>query len=426
MAMQDACPEEKATAHMTVSKQQNLSASRLFFLDNIRSVAIIFVVLFHATLSYSGGANPWWYVQDPGVIPHLMIFLIFFSVFLIPILFFISGLLASPSYDRHGPSSFLKSKFQRLALPLLICTFLFSPVMPYIRQVLRALDSGSEMTGFWEFWLQYLQSGSRLYAGSVIQSTQLVVTQYWFLMVLFFFFAAFALYREGKKKFRPGRTNHRPAGTPSRAAIYIALAATGLITGVVYFLACNLINTTVWVTLGDLFQLQPARMPIYAAVFILGILIHRKGWLDPLLHAGHPVAWLAVSSLMTFVYLILVGRLPTAPGLLFITCLFRIFLVLSVLIFSISFFHRFLNRSTLLWRELSANSYNMYLIHLVPLVVFQLLFLRFSMPPLLKFGIISALTLLLSYGISRFLVRKSGYATVLALVLLFLAMCFFF
>ena len=101
------------------TKQQSPSTSRQFFLDNIRSLAIVFVVLFHASLSYSGGC-PWWYVLDSKRIPHLMNFIIFFSVTLMPILFFISGLLATSSYERHGPSSFLKSKFQRLAVPLLI------------------------------------------------------------------------------------------------------------------------------------------------------------------------------------------------------------------------------------------------------------------------------------------------------------------
>jgi len=410
---------------MTVSNQQNPSASRLFFLDNIRSLAIVFVVLFHASLS-SGGACPWWYVQDPEPIPYLMIFLIFFSVILIPILFFISGLLAPPSYERHGPSSFLKSKFRRLVIPLLICTFLFSPILPYIRQSLRALDGGTGVTGFWEFWLQYLKSGSRLYAGAALQSTELVVTQYWFLMLLFLFFAAYTLYRIGEGKLKRGRENPQPAGKPNRAAIYIALAAISLMTGTVYFLACNLISGTVWVTLGDLFQLQPARVPIYGACFILGILVQRKGWLNPLLHAGHPVVWFAVSSLVTFAFLIVVQLVRTAPELLFLLCMLRIFIVFSVLMLSLSFFHRFLNRSTPLWRELSSNSYNIYLIHLVPQVVFQFLILRYTMPSLLKFGIVSVLTLFFSYCASRFLVRKSGYATITALVLIFLAMCLFF
>jgi peptidoglycan/LPS O-acetylase OafA/YrhL len=138
------------------------------------------------------------------------------------------------------------------------------------------------------------------------------------------------------------------------------------------------------------------------------------------------LAWLAVSSLVTFAYLTVVGLIPTAPGLLFIAYMLRIFVVLTVLMFSMSFFHRFLNRSTRVWRQLAANSYNVYLIHMVPQVLFQFLVLRWPISPLLKFGAVSVLTLILSYGASRFVVRKSTYAAILVLVLLFLIMCLFF
>lgn len=67
-----------------------------------------------------------------------------------------------------------------------------------------------------------------------------------------------------------------------------------------------------------------------------------------------------------------------------------------------------------------------YLIHMVPQVVLQLLALSWPVSSLLKFIGVSLLTLLLSYLLSRFLVRKSTSATILGLVLLFIAMCLFF
>jgi len=52
--------------------------------------------------------------------------------------------------------------------------------------------------------------------------------------------------------------------------------------------------------------------------------------------------------------------------------------------------------------------------------VFQFLALSLPISSLLKFGIVSALTILFSYLVSRFVVRKSVKVTVLGLVLLFI------
>ena len=126
---------------------------RLHYLDNVRSIIIVCVVFFHGILPYSG-VCPWWYVNDPTPIPQALYFVILSDPILMPVLFLISGTLARPSYERNGPRRFMVGKVRRLLVPFLLCTFLFSPIMPFVRQRLRALDSTTEVTGFWEFWLQ--------------------------------------------------------------------------------------------------------------------------------------------------------------------------------------------------------------------------------------------------------------------------------
>ena len=86
---------------------------RLHYLDNIRSLIIVFVVLFHAVLPYSQ-ACPWWYVVDSKPISQAIYFMLFFEPILMPVLFFISGLLARPSYERKGPYRFMAGKVKRL------------------------------------------------------------------------------------------------------------------------------------------------------------------------------------------------------------------------------------------------------------------------------------------------------------------------
>ena len=104
-----------------------------------------------------------------------------------PILFLIAGMHAWPSFERKGVVRFMASKMKRLVFPFLLCTFLFSPIMPFIRQSLRAKSSGGEPESFWSFWLGFLKSGTQIHSGNASTSLDIVVNQYWFLMLLFIF-----------------------------------------------------------------------------------------------------------------------------------------------------------------------------------------------------------------------------------------------
>jgi len=64
------------------------------------------------------------------------------------------------------------------------------------------------------------------------------------------------------------------------------------------------------------------------------------------------------------------------------------------------------NYSTTLSRELASNSYNMYLAHYVFVMTLPLLLSAWSEGPvLLKFSIVALLTVLLSYGASRYIIK---------------------
>jgi surface polysaccharide O-acyltransferase-like enzyme len=403
--------------------------SRLHYLDNIRSIVIVFVVLFHAVLAYTQGC-PWWYVTDPPPIPYSFYFIVFLEPILMPILFFIAGLLAWPSFERKGAYLFMVGKVKRLIIPFLLCTFLFSPILPFIRQSLRAENSGSDPAGFWSFWLSFLKSGSKIHSGSASHSPDIVVNQYWFLLLLFLFFAGFCLYALMRGKMLNGRSDRSPKEPASRAAWLGLITIFSLVIGVIYALVCLFIEGNVWVTLGSLWQMQPAKIHIYLGFFLAGIYIERRNLLHGILDIAHPEVWFASAALITAAYLTTVmktaGIADASMTLVLASRFLRIFLVVTVSLWLLTFFHRRLNKSTSFWLELSANSYNIYLIHMVPQVVLQLLALSLPVPSLFKYGIVSLLTLLVSYLASRFLVKRSSTTTILSLVLLFIFMSLVF
>jgi len=402
---------------------------RLHYLDNIRSVTILCVVLFHGILPYSG-LCPWWYVIDPPPIPQATYFMLLCEPILMPVLFFISGLLAQPSYERKGPYRFMVGKVKRLAVPLLLCTFLFSPIMPFIRMWQRAGEATIDLTGFWRFWLRFVESGSEVHAGSPISDLDLVVNQYWFLLLLFVFFTAFCVYRLMSRMAMDPPRVRGSEDQPSRKALLVLLTAFGLVLALAYAVSGTFIDANVWVTAGSLFQIQPARAPIYLAFFLLGIYVERQNLLPGILGIAKPRVWFIFSIMTAAVYLtaVLMTFPPAEPSLplQFAARLLRILFLLPTTLFLLSFFSRYLNGTGMVWQKLASNSYNIYLIHMVPQVVLQLLALSWPVPSQLKFPVICLLTLLFSYLVSRLLVGRSTMATVAALVLLFISMSLLF
>ena len=399
--------------------------SRIHYIDNIRSIIIVLVVLFHAILPYVF-VCPWWYVNDPPPVPYSFLFVVLLDAIMMPVLFFVAGLLARPSYERKGPRLFMAGKVKRLIFPFLLLTIFFSPIMPFIRQSLRAAGSGVAPAGFWPFWTSYITSGTKLYSSPVMGSTELIVNQYWFLMLLFVFFAGFCLYSWMRNRKQGDPTGRIAVEPKSRAAWLGSIAIFCLVIGSLYALIGRFIGGTAWVTLGSLCQVQPAKIPIYLGFFLAGIFIERRNLMPDILHITRPLAWFAAAVLFTAAYFtaasMTVGVQEVSLALVITAQILRIFLLASATLWLLTLFHSRVNRATTLWRELSANSYNIYLIHMVVTVVFQMMVMTLPVPSVLKFGIVSLLTLLACYLASRFVVNRSSAAAVTAVIIVFVLM----
>jgi surface polysaccharide O-acyltransferase-like enzyme len=191
-----------------------------------------------------------------------------------------------------------------------------------------------------------------------------------------------------------------------------------------------LMDGTTWVTFGGLWQFQPAKVHIYLGFFLAGIYVERRKSLPGILDIAPHAVWLVVAILFTIAYFITVIKtmgIPDSPQVLDTASrLFRLMVLTSFLLWLLTFFQSKVNKSTFVWRELSANSYNIYLIHMPPLVVIQFLALSWPVPSLLKYFIVSLMSLLLSYLISRFLVKKFPALSIFVLFLLFIFMALVF
>jgi hypothetical protein len=99
------------------------------------------------------------------------------------------------------------------------------------------------------------------------------------------------------------------------------------------------------------------------------------------------------------------------------------FLSISILGLSISLALKHWNRPTEMNQNLAASSYNIYLAHYLFVIVFQLILLAVpGLPGLLKFGIVSGLSILCSYLFSQFIIKPWPRTSVSLAVCLFIIM----
>ena len=106
--------------------------------------------------------------------------------------------------------------------------------MPFIRQSLRAMSNGVDPQGFLPFWLEFFKNSFNIHSGAVATNTELAISQYWFLLLLFLFFAGFSLYVWLKRRIQKGQPALFSRGTKSRRAWLGVITVFTLVLGVIY------------------------------------------------------------------------------------------------------------------------------------------------------------------------------------------------
>jgi glucan biosynthesis protein C len=210
----------------------------------------------------------------------------------------------------------------------------------------------------------------------------------WFVEALLLFSLVYVL---GRRLSRPTRAPARPdSAVPGDGAIAMAALAVGLVT----------FGVRIWLPVGWTFaplNFQLPHFPQYIAMFTLGIIAYRRGWLSGLSDArgrrwGRIVVFLLV--LAPILYVVggaLDGNTDSFRGGLHWQALtyavWEQFLCVGLVISLLVWFRQRYDRQGGLARALSANAYAVYVIH-APILVFVAVALRdVQAYPLLKFAL---------------------------------------
>ena len=93
-----------------------VGGGRLCWLDDLRVLAGLLIVFFHASLAYSGGN--WWYVSDASRAEWLQPFFSLLRPLALGLFFLAAGYLLPGALERHGPRLYLKQRLIRLGIQI--------------------------------------------------------------------------------------------------------------------------------------------------------------------------------------------------------------------------------------------------------------------------------------------------------------------
>lgn len=368
-------------------------------LDNLRAFVVLLVLSFHSVLAYLAflPATPFGFNDPPYAWRSFPIvdtrhwfgfdlYCAWQDVFLMSLLFFLSGLFVGPSLVRKGVRVFLQDRLVRLAIPFVLVVALLMPVAHYPTYLQTAADPS--IAAYWQHWLAlpFWPSGPA-----------------WFLWVLL----VGQILAAGLHRAAPAAGEALAAWSLAGDARPQRYFTTLLLASALAYVPMALLFTPgSWFQAGP-FAFQLSRPLHYVVYFFAGLGAGAYGLDRGLLAPNGTLArrwkvWLPIAPASFLLWACLMGLTidnPAAPialqlfvGLAFVlACASSCFLLLGL-------FVRFAARRVRILDGLRSAAYGMYLVHYVFVVWLQYALLNISMPAVVKAAIVFVGTVLLSWA----------------------------
>jgi len=361
--------------------------TRIYFLDNLRTVLIFLVIVLHAGLVYEPVLKNTWIVWDPSQIKSIGLVRMYLDLFVMFVIFFISGYFVPTSLKSKTNWDFLKSKFKRIMIPWLVAVFTLIPAYKAIFLYSRGLPQ-EEWYSYFHFF-QRAGSDLSFYANNPTQNWL------WFLPALFMFQIAYL----GLSKTKLLSLN---------VSIKNAVIITFLV-GIIYSLVISATELRGWFH-SPLLHFQRERILIYFMSFLLGTLCYKLKVFESTQKNKKVYIWSNVAltiSLGIFTAIALnffFNIIDPARNHYFVSetidrviyyssALLSMLSLLYILIYGFRFSF---NKSNPLMKHLNKYSYSVYIIHVVVMGIIATVLLNLAIPALVKFLILTILTFIVS------------------------------
>jgi surface polysaccharide O-acyltransferase-like enzyme len=381
-----------------VAAAQPRAAGRLLFVDNLRTVLTIQVIVFHLMITYAGTGS-WLYMEgrDDLITGALGAWFItvsqafFMGLFLLVSAYFVPG-----AYDRKGAAHFLRDRLIRLGIPLVIYGWVIDPILVYVFQV---CTQGTNVS-FWRFY-----TGQYTAEGTILGHRHL-----WFVETLLIFSLVYAVWRLVVRPQAPTvSAGARFPGTVTIAVVALLLGVAAFFVRVVSPIDSN-------------FRPLNLQFPFfvqYCALFSVGLIAYRRNWLAKMPDAAGRL-WLRSAGVLILAWWpLLIGGGALTGGIdpfkggwrwqALGYAVWESLLGVSLCIGLIYVFRRWANRQGPLGGFLSRHAYGAYIVHSVVIVLAAVAVRNVVAYPLLKWALVSLVAVPLCFVLSS-LVRRLPYA----------------
>ena len=374
---------------------------RLLFIDNIRIFLICLVITTHSAVTY-GGSGDWYYTEavSDTIAPIILTMInslnqsFFMGCFLFISAFFITG-----SLERKGTRQFVHDRLVRLGIPLLVWIIFINPLLLYLIRVTLYNFNGTLLESYADIFIPFNGFG---------------LGPMWFVFFLLIATLTYVVWFTCH-----GSTSHttkRLRDVPSFTSIIVL----GIILGLTTF-AVRILVPIGW-TWG-LFDFQFPFFPQYIAFFILGICAAQNNWLAGVdSNVGKKCARAALALILMQPLLLLIttasrdGLRLVMGGLHWQAALYAIWEQMAGIMIMVGLLWLFslqFNHQGSVTQAMAADTYTVYIIHPVILVILAIALKGLMIPTLGKFVVVLALTICITFSIAHAIRALPGVKRIL-------------
>jgi peptidoglycan/LPS O-acetylase OafA/YrhL len=356
---------------------------RLYYLDNLKVFLIILVIMHHVGQAYGSTGGIWFYSYPGERAKPLGLFFLFNASFFMGLFFFISGYFFPGSFDRHGARRFIIDKLIRFGIPLIAASLSIIPFMEYIKYL-----KYKGCISFQDFYIQNWLSIATITADHNF-------AHLWFIEHLLVYSVLYAVIRTVLQKC----AHSKSVSTARHVRLYVIIFYI-LVLGVITHLMRTSWGFPVnrWIGLLGCIQMEPAHIPQYLSLFIIGIYAYRWSLLESITVTRNILWFLPGAG----IYVITVIQLYSAGrNSAFYMWEYReALLCTGICIGLLSFFKTFFNRRGRIMQILSDNTFGAYILHVPVVVALQYAFDPLQAGAFTLFAVVSCLSIPGSFLIS--------------------------
>lgn len=349
---------------------------------------ILLVISMHAADTYSP-LGSWYYVdRAPLTRSSLLVFAawqMYLQAFFMGLLFFIAGIFVPGSLERKGPRAFLKDRAFRLGVPVLFYMFVLGPVTEYY---FAHSWNSTEPTSMAHEWIKHIRNGEFLQENGPL----------WFCLALLIFCVGYVTLRRwaGDRLAQEAPESRRLVGF----ALVMAVGS---------FLVRAVRPPTVFnLHFGDFAQ--------YVLLFGAGTLAARHDWLSKLPYTtGLRWLWTLPAGFVFWLALLALGGATGGNGDAYSGgwhwqsagfCLWESFTCVALSVGLLAVYREKFGVQGRAARFLSENAFSVYVFHPPIVIAGARLIHGGAWPSLVKFGVLTAFGVVVSFGLSELVFRR--------------------